>query len=663
MNFPAPAGVRNAALILLCSLYSALAQGQNANPGASDTNNTAQGSALEPIVITATRTAQPLDRTGSSMSVISADDLATQQLAFVSDALAQTPGLSVTREGGPGQLTSVFIRGAETGESVTLIDGIRINDPSAPDGAPVLGDLLVNNIDRIEVLRGPQSTLYGSDAIGGVVNIVTQRGGPQPFVATLEAQGGTYDTYRLNGAAHGSIDALEYGGSINYYDTAGVPAACTCDGNTMPAGYRNFGATADLRFHASDEISIDLRGFYLNSHTDIAGYPPPNYMLADDGEFGRNQLIAGYAGINGSWLDGHVTQRIAVIASDSDRRFYGVFEDTPLTYIFTPTQNFYAEGGATRLEYQGVINADPDNQLTYGAETQLSTINTASIYDATPAPITGRDRLTGYYGQWQSTLAQQLTLTGGVRYDEDQQFGDHTSIKLAAAWQVPDGATVLRANYGDGYKAPTLYQEFSSYSNPLATLQPEKAIGWETGLDHDLLDKKLRASLTYFSRTEHDLIDFDDCYTSDPGCVLRPEGYYYNVDRVSVRGVETGLLARPAQGWSAWLNYTNLRAIDELTGLSLPRVPHVTENAGLSWSSKGTSLGASYGFVGARFDDAANITPLSSSENVSLFGSIGLGSGLQVIARVDNLFKNRSEPAAGYGYVGEAFYAGLRVTL
>jgi vitamin B12 transporter len=662
MNFPAHAGVRNAALVLLCSLYSALAQGQNANPGASDSGNAAQGGALEPIVITATRTAQPLDRTGSSMSVINADDLATQQTAFVGDALAQTPGLSVTREGGPGQLTSVFIRGAETGESVTLIDGIRINDPSAPDGAPVLGDLLVNNIDRIEVLRGPQSTLYGSDAIGGVVNILTQRGGPQPFVGTLEAQGGTYDTYRLNGAAHGSIDALEYGGSINYYDTAGVPAACTCDGNTMPASYRNFGATADLRFHASDEISIDLRGFYLKSHTDIAGYPPPNYTFADDGEFGRDQLIAGYAGINGSWLDGHVTQRIAVIASDSDRRFYGVFDDAP-PYTFSPTQNFYAEGGATRLEYQGVINADPDNQLTYGAETQLSTINTASIYDATPAPITGRDRLTGYYGQWQSTLAQQLTLTGGVRYDEDQQFGDHTSIKLAAAWQVPDGATVLRANYGDGYKAPTLYQEFSSYSNPLATLQPEKAIGWETGLDHDLLDKKLRASLTYFSRTEHDLIDFDDCYTSDPGCVLRPEGYYYNVDRVSVRGVETGLLARPAQGWSAWLNYTNLRAIDELTGLSLPRVPHVTENAGLSWSNKGTSLGASYGFVGARFDDAANITPLSSSENVSLFGSIGLGSGLQVIARVDNLFKNRSEPAAGYGYVGEAFYAGLRVTL
>jgi vitamin B12 transporter len=653
------AGVRIAALFLCCAVRAALA---DINNGIGASADNAAANVLEPIVISATRTAQPLDRTGTSMSIITADDLDTQQQLFISDALAQTPGLSVTREGGPGQLTNVFIRGAEAGESLTLIDGIRINDPSTPDGSPIFGDLLVNNINRIEVLRGPQSTLYGSDAIGGVVNIITQRGGSQPFAATLDAQGGTYDTYRLNGAAHGTLDALEYGGAVNYYDTGGVPAACTCNGNTQAAGYRDFDVTANLRFHASDAISIDLRGFYTKSHSDIAGYPPPNYTLQDDAEFGRDQLIAGYAAVNGSWLDDHLTQRIAVIASDSDRRFYGVFAGEP-PYTFSPLQNFYAEGGSTRFEYQGVLKADANNELTYGAETQLSTLNTASIYDTTPVPTTGRDRLTGYYAQWQSTLAQQLTLTGGLRYDEDQQFGSHTSIKLAGAWQIPDGATILRANYGDGFKAPTLYEEFSSYSNPLATLQPEKAVGWEVGLDHDLLDKRLRASVTYFARSEHDLIDFDDCFTADPGCGLRPEGYYFNVDRASVRGIETGLLARPAPGWSAWLNYTNMRAIDELTGDSLARRPHVTDNAGLSWSGHGTSLGASYGFVGARFDDATNLTPLSSSENVSVFGSIGLGSHLQVIARVDNLFKNRSEPAAGYGYVGEAFYAGLRLTL
>jgi vitamin B12 transporter len=659
-------GALSAALgcVFACAL---LAQGARADtPPVSDSSG--GGDDLNPVVVTATRTAQLLERTGSAMSVISAADLDTQQTVFVSDALAQTPGLSVTREGGPGQITSLYIRGAEAGESLVLVDGIRISDPSAPDGEAVLGDLLVNNISRIEILRGPQSTLYGSDAIGGVVNVLTQRGGPQPFQGTLEAEGGTYDTYRLNGAAHGTVGSLEYGGGVNYYDTAGISAACCADGNRDPDGYRNFGATVNLRFHASDAISIDLRGFYDKSHTDIDGYPPPSYSFEDDPEFGRDQLLAGYAAITASLLDGHVTQRIALVGSDSDRRFYGVFAPTS-PYSFSPALNFYAEGGATRAEYQGVIEADATDELTYGAETQLSTINTASTPSNTDAtltpPITGRDRLTGYYGQWQSTFAQQLTLTGGLRYDDDQQFGGHTSYKISGAWQFADGITVLRANYGNGFKAPTLYQLFSSYSDPLAALQPEKATGWEVGFDHDLMDKKLRASLTYFSRSEHNLIDFDDCYpTFDIGCLTRPLGYYFNVDRAHISGVEAGLLGHPSQSLNAWLNYTNMKAYDELTGLELARRPHVTGNAGLSWSSKtGSSLGVSYGFVGARFDDAANTTPLESAENVSVYGSYGLGGGSQLLLRIDNLFKNRSEPAAGYGYLGEAIYAGLRLAL
>ncbi|HEY5020587.1 MAG TPA: TonB-dependent receptor, partial [Steroidobacteraceae bacterium] len=591
-------------------------------------------------------------------------DLDTRQTQFVSDALAQTPGLSITRNGGQGQTTSLYIRGAEAGESLILVDGIRISDPSAPDGAAVLGDLLVNNISRIEILRGPQSTLYGSDAIGGVVNVITQRGGTQPFQDTLEGEGGTYGTYRLNGAAHGTVGALDYGGAVNYYDTRGISAACACDGNTEPDGYRNFGATADLRFHASDTLSFDVRGFYIKSHTDIDGFPPPNFSFQDDPEFGRNQLLAGYAAVTDSLLDGRVTQRIALVGSDSDRRFYGVFADAP-PFAFTPARNFFAEGGATRAEYQGVIEADANNELTYGAETQLSTIRTASIFDTSPTPTTGRDRLTGYYGQWQSTIAQQLTLTGGVRYDDDREFGGHASYKLAAAWRLDDGATILRANYGNGYKAPTLYQQFSSFANPLGPLQPEKANGWEAGLDQDFLDKRVRASLTYFSRTEHDLIDFDDCFPNfDAGCVSRPFGYYFNVDRARVHGVETGLVAHPAQGWSAWLNYTNLTAIDELTGLNLARRPHITANAGLTWSSRsGSSLGASYGYIGARFDDAGNSTPLLAGENVSLYGSYALRHGVQLLAHLDNLFKNRSEPVAGYGYAGEAIYAGVRLSL
>lgn len=621
------------------------------------------GDALNPVVVTATRTPQPLDKTGSSLSVISGADIDTQQQQFVTDALAQVPGLNVSRSGGPGQTTSLYIRGAEAGESLVLVDGIRISDPSAPDGAAVLGDLLVNNISRIEVLRGPQSTLYGSDAIGGVVNVLTQRGGTQPFQGTLEGEGGTYGSYRLNGAAHGTVGALDYGGAVNYYDTRGISAACACDGNTEPDGYRNFGATANLRFHASDTLSIDLRVFYTKSHTDIDGFPPPNFTFMDDPEFGRNQLLAGYAAVTDSLLDGRVTQRLALVGSDSDRRYYGVFGDAP-PFAFSPARNFFAQGGATRAEYQGVIEADANNEVTYGAETQLSTIQTASIFDLSPTPTTGRDRLTGYYGQWQSTIARQLTLTGGLRYDDDREFGGHTSYKLAAAWRLGDN-TLLRANYGNGYKAPTLYQQFSAFSNPFGPLQPEKADGWEVGFDQDLLDKRVRASVTYFNRNEHDLIDFDDCFPNfDAGCATRPQGYYFNIDHVHVHGVETGLVAHPASSWSAWLNYTNLRALDELTDLNLARRPHITANAGLTWSSpSGSSLGASYGYTGARFDDAGNFTPLAAAEDVSLYATYALSREVQLLARLDNLFKNRSEPVAGYGYMGEAIYAGVRLSL
>ena len=583
---------------------------------------------LKQVVVSATRTAQPLDKTGSSMSVISGAELDQRQTLFVTDILAQTPGLTASRNGGPGQSTSLYIRGAEPGESLVLIDGIRINDPSAPDGEAILGDLLSNDIDRIEVLRGPQSTLYGSDAIGGVINILTQRGGTGPLSLRVEAQGGTFDTQRYNAALNGTEGAVEYSGAANYYDTRGISAADARNGNTEPDGYRNLGVTANLRLHATEQISLDLRGFYLRSHTDIDGYPPPDYRFRDTPEFGENYLRAGYAAVNASLFAGHLSQRVAVLASDSDRRFFGVFD--PISLGYSPAENFYASGGATRIEYQGVVEFNAANELTYGAERQLSTLTTDSLPDVGSGPTTGRDRVTGYYAEWQSTLARQLTLTGGVRYDDDQEFGSHTTAKIAGAWQLLQGATILRANYGGGFKAPTLYQLFSPYSNPTQTLKPESSDGWELGADQLLLARQLRASLTYFDRHEQNAIDFFDCFgelVPVAACLLRRAvgGYYYNVGRSRSSGYEAEIVARPGDAFNAWANYTSLRAIDQITGRELARRPRVSANVGLNWTARpGTALGASLSYVGARFDDAANALPLASATTVNVFASYAL---------------------------------------
>ena len=234
-----------------------------------------QSTDLDRVVITATRTEQPLDKTGSSVAVISDAELESRQLLVLSDALTQTPGVTIARTGGVGQVTSLYIRGAEPGESVVLIDGVRINDPSTPDGEPVLGDLLVNDIQRIEILRGPQSTLYGSDAIGGVVNLITERGGAPS--ERLDAEAGSFGTYRFNAAANGTGGPVEYGGAVNYFDTQGISAVAIPPGNNGHSPYDNFEATANLRYHATDALSLDVRGFYLQSRVGIADYPPPDY--------------------------------------------------------------------------------------------------------------------------------------------------------------------------------------------------------------------------------------------------------------------------------------------------------------------------------------------------------------------------------------------------
>jgi vitamin B12 transporter len=604
------------------------------------------------------------------MSVISAQDLQSAQRLILSDALAQLPGLSVTRDGGAGQPTSLFIRGADSDQTLVLIDGIRFNDPSTPDGTPNLGDLLVSGIDRVEVLRGPQSTLYGSDAIGGVVNMITKRGGDTPLALQLDGEGGSFESTRYNAAANGTDGAFEYGGAVNYFNTDGISAADVRDGSTGTDPYTNLSATGSVRFHMGDNWSLDLRAIYIRSRVDFSGYPPPDYIFMNDGEFGRNYYRAGYAALNGSWFNGHFTQRFALIGSDSDRRYYGLWN--PDNNAFTPAQNSYYQGDATRLEYQAVIRPDSWNELTAGAETELTTLNTDYFGEfipaspaAVPPPDSDRDRLNGYYLQWQSTPFKPLTLTAGYRYDFDSQYGGHSSVKFNAAWRLFDGGTVLRANYGDGFKAPTLFEQLSP--DPYGKLEPERAAGWEAGVDQLLADRVLRISATYFRRQDRDKIEYQSCTPLlDPGCPAQSD-YYYNVDRTHSTGVETELAARAGKSFNLYVNYTNMRALDDQTGLELQLRPHVTVNAGVNWTANtSTTVNLNYSYVGSRPDvDPNTFAPvtLAADETVNLALTIAISHSLQLFGRIENLFNYYAEPTDGYGALGRAAYAGLRISL
>jgi vitamin B12 transporter len=519
------------------------------------------------------------------------------------------------------------------------------------DDQAILGDLFTNSIDRVEVLRGPQSTLYGSDAIGGLIDVLTKRGGEAPFEATASAEGGSFDTWHLNVAANGTAGNVEYGAGLNYFATGGISAADERNGNGEADGYTNFGATANSRVHLADNLSVDLRGYYVQSHTDVDGFPPPSFTFQDDPEFGTASLVAGYAGVNLSLLGGRFENRLALVGSESNRKFFGEFDF--FTNAYSPAENFFARGDVTRVEYQGIFNVDADSQLVVGAETQRIGFSTQSLqFD--PGPTLGNKRTSGYYAQWQSTLADQLTLTGGIRLEDDSEYGTHTTMKLAAAWQVPGWDTTLRADYGDGFKAPTLYELFSQYKNPFHDLKPETARGWEIGIDHQLLDNRVRASLTWFDRRTSNLIDFIP--TATP-----PFGYYENVARTQATGIEAELDAKLTNTLTVSADWTNMADSDLSTGLALARRPHNQAAAVVTWvPMPKLSLGGSVVYVGPRFDDAGNANRLSSNTTVNLFGSFEIVDKTEVFARFENLFDERTEPVRTYGRTPLAVYGGIR---
>jgi vitamin B12 transporter len=624
----------------------------------------------ELVVVSATRTEQPLAKTGASVTVLDARDLETQQTVVLTDILKQVPSLVVTRNGGLGQPASISLRGGEAGQTVVLIDGVRVNDSSTTDdsAAAALGDLLVNNIDRVEVLRGPQSTLYGSDAIGGVVNIITRRGGPAPFAFDASAEGGSFGTFHANVAANGQDGIVEYGAGVNFLTTTGISAADSRNGNHENDGYTNVGATANVRLHVSDTVSADLRGYYTHGHDDFDdGFGgPPDFLVADSAANNTNELKVGYVGLNADLFDGRFNNRVAILATAGARTFFDSASDTV-------HKNFEFLSSASRFEYQGVVDVDAatGTEVTFGAETQLSTFrnNNFGVFALfSPPVISGHDRLTGYYAQGQTTLLEQLTLTAGVRLDDDDQFGTHTSYKFNAAWNIPDWNTTLRANIGNAFKAPSLFQEFGPNSNPITKLKPETATGWEVGVDTGVWENRVRGSLTYFDRRTTDQIDFQNCFTpaDAPGCPLRLDafGYYINLNKTRASGIEAILSADITDTLNVKLNYTNMSAVNSVTHLDLARRPQNLASTVVTWLPvEGATVGASVTYQGKRFNDAANLTPLNANTQVDLFGSYDLTAQWQLFGRVENLFNDRTEQVTGYGVPGLGAYAGLRATL
>lgn len=593
------------------------------------------------ITVTATGTRIEIEDTGQAVTVIGRDEIESVQGADVTRVLERVPGVSFSRNGGVGSVTGVYVRGAEASQLLVLIDGVRVSDPASPGGGFDFGNLLSSNLAKIEVQRGSNSTIWGSDAIGGVLVATTRA------ESGLEASAeyGSRDT--ATGSVSGGIggDAGFLGGSASYYRTDGFSQVAS---GTEADGFEQWAANGQGRLYLSPSFEVFARGRWVEGDLDLDGYLP-DFSLGDTEE---TQHTRQYSGSTGAIYD---TGPLFVSAAYS-------FADTErvnrLPSAADPT--FTSDGHSDRVEVRGEWRPIGPLLVNFGAENEWSAFRTSSEDRETT-------RIFGVYGQLGIEMGP-LAAHAGVRLDDHARFGSETSFGGDISYALGGGLR-LRASVGEGFKAPTLFQLFSDYGNP--DLQPERSTSYDIGLvhgDRSLTKSRFYGAVTAFRRDGRDQIEFVSCFASpDPFCAERPNGYYGNIGRVRAQGIELELGARPSERVTTRAVYayidTEIRTPDSANyGNVLGRRPRHTVTVSADWRTPlaDFTIGGDVRLVSDSFENASNLTPLDGYALASLRASLPFGERFELFGRVENLFDTDYETVAGYATAGRSAYIGAR---
>lgn len=581
---------------------------------------------LDPVVVTATRTPETADETLASVTVVDRQEIERLQARTVADALRGIPGLGISNSGGPGQPTSFFLRGSDSDHVLVLIDGVKVGSPTL--GVAPFQDFPIDQVERIEVVRGPRSSLYGSEAIGGVIQIFTRKGGG-PLTPRASLGGGSYGTTNASMGLSGGGEQGWFDLSGRFEDSSGFNA-CTgkpfvggCfvdqpdrDGLSNRAGH----VRAGYRFQ--DLAELDLHWLRSGTHTDY-----------DGGPFGGNRSQTNQQ-IAGGKLVGHPLPDWTLTLSGGRS-----WDDLQVFF----EQHFVDRFDTTRdtLSWQNDIQLGDDQLLTAGLDWQNDRVD--STLDYTLDARRNRGLFTEYQGGFGN---HSIKLS--ARHDHNEQFGGHHSGDLAWGYRLSNDWR-LTASYGTAFKAPTfndLYYPF--FGNP--NLEPETSQSLEIGISGGMEDGAWSLNL-YQTRIE-ELIAFD-------AVALHPA----NIDTARIRGIEAVLSAR-VQGWDLNTNLTLLDPVNRSSGPNqgnqLPRRPRQSLRLDLDRSFGDLSLGGTLYAVGQSFDDLANRFVLDPYLRVDLRAEYRLGAALCLQARLENLLDADYETAAFYNQPGRALYFTLR---
>jgi len=581
---------------------------------------------VEELVVTASRRAQPLSNVGASISIIGEQALQQGQYAYVADALQSLPSLAVNSNGAFGGQTAISIRGADTAQTVILIDGIQMNDVSSPGGAFNFGTLDTNGIERIEVLKGPQAVLYGSDAIGGVVNIITKTGGEDGFGGGAYAEYGAFRSFRGGANVFGGNDNFGFNLSGGFSDSEGISKADAKDGNTEKDGNENVTLRGRLTAKFSEGFELEAFGSYSDSETDTDSFGPKD---GPDQALSEEYLVGARAHID--LADGRFNNTVSVEFSGIDRASVSAFG------------TFAGKGRRFNLDYLGIYTLTDGLFLTAGAQHESVKAETVD-----PNAID----INSVFG----VLAYEksgFSVSAGLRYDDHETFGGTTNGQLRAAYSFTETGTKIFANWGEGFKAPSINQltyicTFCGLTEPASDLRPEQSNAWEIGVEQSAFDGDFKIGATYFNQKTKDLIIFDFA------------AGYVNVDRTRSRGLELSLDATLSDTLHFNASYTYNSAKDTIADTRLIRRPKNKFYAAATWDvTDRFSTNISITHNGEILDTGART--VGSWTVFDLRASYKLVENVELYGRVNNLFDAEYQVITGYGTPGAASYFGVRV--
>ncbi len=595
---------------------------------------------LEPVVVTATMAPTPREQLGAAVTVITGEEITQYDYDRIEDVFRQVPGVQVQTSGSPGKTTSLSIRGGGSQRSLVLIDGVRTASPTL--GSTDIAEITIDAIDRIEIVRGPQSTLYGADAITGVVNIITKKGQGAPS-ASVWVEGGNYNTFREQANVQGAFAGFNWNVTGSHFNTAGnLPH----DDSSQTAVSGRVGYDFPWRGE------LTLTGRYSNLDLELPIFSTSPTVL-DPNATSRSETglyrLAYTQKISDWW---NVTASVGQWLNSSN------FRNTPPPG--TDTTISQINTSRVQGDLLSTFTVPKWNTLSLGWEYR-SESGTDVTQGTFPAAFSQTLDTLAFFGQDELSLFDRVFLGGGLRWEDNNVFGSSLTGRASAALVVNEIGSKLRFAWGQGFRAPTINDLFfPGFGNP--DLKPEHSTSWEVGADQRLWQDRIRLGATYFHQNFTDLIQF----VFDPTTFLfAPQ----NVGRARIQGVEAYASFDPVDWIGFYANYTYLDAKDLDTNEELPRVPRNAVNTGVTltpWSRLTLFMQANV--VSSQLEsEFAGRNPghyrIDAGGTFLVLGQHGRLGRLELTVRIQNLTNQKYDEVLGFAAPGINALVGLRAYL